>query len=124
MDYLTSYIEMIPAINYNHIDDALLESDVRMLTQLYFTYHHRCWCYRKLFRSFKRKDLALHMTASGLGVVGAVGVCVNSIALDVSGLGVTLHALTMKKNYSKEGGGLSICLHQLPERVEHIEGVP
>ena len=41
------------------------------------------------------------MTAFGLGVVGAVvSACVNPIALAVSGLGVTLHALTMKKNYS------------------------
>ena len=57
----------------------------------------------KLFRFFKHKDLALHMTASGLGVVSAVvGVCVNPIALAVSGLGVTLHALTMKKTYPKK----------------------
>ena len=68
-----------------------------------------------MFRSFKRKDLALQMTSSGLGIVGAlVGVCVNSIVLAVSRLGVTLHALTMKKNYSKN---VETC--QLSESVEH-----
>ena len=94
MDYLISYTEMIPPINFNHIDDDLSDSDIRMLTQLYLTYDYRCWCYRKLFRSFKRKDLVLQMTSAVLGVVSAVvGVCVNPIALVVGGLGATLHAL-------------------------------
>ena len=103
MDYLTSYIEMIPAINFNHIDDDLSESDIRMLTQLYLTYHNRCWCYRKMFRSLKRKDLALHVTSARLGAVGAtVRVFVNLIALNVVRLGAVLHAVTLKKNYPKK----------------------
>ena len=73
-----------------------------MLTQLYLTYHRRCWCYRKLFRSFKRKVLALHVTSAGLGAVCAtLCVFVNPIALSVAGLGAVLHAVTMKKNYPK-----------------------
>ena len=64
------------------------------------------------------------MTVSLVGVEGTVvGVCVNPIAVTVSGLGVTLHALTIKKNYPKKVQVCRICLHQISARVEHIEGM-
>ena len=56
----------VPAINFNHIDEALSEANIRMLARLYLTYHRKCWCYKQLFKSLKRKDLALHLVSSGL----------------------------------------------------------
>ena len=93
----------VPAINFNHIDDDLSEADIRMLARLYLTYHRKCWCYKQLFKSLKRKDLALHLVSPGLVAVGATSsVYVNPIALTATGLGMVLHALAKKKNYPKK----------------------
>lgn len=90
-------------ICFNHVDEGLSQDEVRMLSQYYHTTHHRCWCYKQLFHSFKRKDLALYLSSYVLVAVGAgVGVFINPVALAVTGLGVVLNALTKKKNYPKK----------------------
>ena len=63
------------------------------------------------------------MTASGLGVVGAVvGVYVNYIVLAVSGLGMTLHALIMKKNYPKKANACRFAYTSYQKELNTLKG--
>ena len=63
------------------------------------------------------------MTASGLGVVGAVvGVCVNYIVLAVSGLSMTLHALIMKKNYPKKANACRFAYTSYQKELKTLKG--
>ena len=92
-----------PIINFNYIDKNLDNETVQMLRKLYNTYHLKCWCYKQLFKSFKRKDLALNLTSAAFVAAGAtIGGIVSPIALVAAGVGVLLQAVNKKKNYSKK----------------------
>ena len=93
----------IPVFSFNYLDKNLPNDTVCMLRNLYKTYHLRCWCYKQLFKSFKRKDLALNLTSAALVAAGStVGVTINPIALIATGLGVILQVLNKKKKYSRK----------------------
>lgn len=93
-----------------------------MLTQLYLTYHHQCWCYRKLFRSFKHNDLALQMTAAGMGlwVQWWVSVWIPWVHLLIADWVWLYTCWTWRWIIPRKWRSLD-SLHQLSERVERIE---
>ena len=95
--------QKVPVISFNYIDKQLPPDTTKMLKEIYKTYHYRCWCYKQLYNSFKKKDLAVNLSSGILVATGAtVGGLVNPIALAVSGLGVLLQVIIRKKKYPKK----------------------
>ena len=92
-------------MDFNHISRKVTEEQVNELTNLYHTYHKQYWCYKKMFKKFKRMDLALKLSSVVFTTTGAVVgyVTLNPIFLAcVSGTGVLLQTITMQKNFSKK----------------------
>ena len=92
-------------MDFNHISRKLTKEQVNELTNLYHTYHKQYWCYKKMFKKFKRMDLALKLSSVVFTTTGAVvgSITLNPIFLAcVSGTGVLLQTITMQKNFSKK----------------------
>ena len=45
-------------MDFNHISRKLTQEQVNELTNLYHTYHKQYWCYKKMFKKFKRMGLS------------------------------------------------------------------
>ena len=89
-------------MDFNHISRKLTQEQVNELTKLYHTYHKQYWCYKKMFKKFKRMDLALKLSSVVFTTTGAVvgSVTLNPIFLVcVSGTGVLLQTITTQKNF-------------------------
>ena len=92
-------------MDFNHISRKLTQEQVNELTKLYHTYHKQYWCYKKMFKNFKRMDLALKLSSVVFTTTGAVvgSVTLNPIFLAcISGTGVLLQTITMQKNFPKK----------------------
>ena len=92
-------------MDFNHISRKLTQEQVSELTKLYHTYHKQYWCYKKMFKKFKRMDLALKLSSVVFTTTGAVvgSVTLNPIFLAcISGTGVLLQTITAQKNFSKK----------------------
>ena len=92
-------------MDFNHISKKLTETEASKLAKLYHIYHKQYWCYKKMFKSFKKFDLTLKISAVICTTVGAVvgAVTLNPIILGVvSGSGVVLSTITTQKNFSKK----------------------
>ena len=91
-------------MNFNHISKKLNAEQVVELKTLYCNYHKLFWCYKKMFKNYKKFDLCLKLTSVALTTTGAV---VGSLTLNpiimacVSGAGVFLQTITNQKNFSK-----------------------
>ena len=72
-------------MDFNHISRKLTQEQVNELTKLYHTYHKQYWCYKKMFKKFKRMDLALKLSSVVFTTTGAV---VGSVTLNPIFLGV------------------------------------
>lgn len=92
-------------MDFNHISKTLTEEKATALKKLYRFYHQQYWCYKKMFKKFKRLDLTLKLssvvlTTSGV-VVGAI--TLNPIILAcISGVGVSLQTITNHISLTKK----------------------
>jgi len=50
-------------MNCNHISKRLTEGQMSTLTSLFYIYHKRYWCYKKMFKKHRRLDLALKLSS-------------------------------------------------------------
>ena len=76
---------------FNHIDKSKTKEEIQEIKELYKYYHFKYWCYQKAYKYFKKLNLLLYMTSSGLIVVGAVadGLTANPAILgSMSGAGL------------------------------------
>lgn len=93
---------MKPIIDFNYISKDLSDDDCTMLKRLYRTYHLKAWCYKKMYKSYKYKDLFIAIASTGLMVAGGAGGILNPIILTITGVGLIIQVLAKKKKYAKK----------------------
>ena len=57
---------------FNHIDRSKTKEEIQEIKELYKYYHFKFWVFQKAYKHFKKLNLLLNITSSGLIVVGAV----------------------------------------------------
>ena len=90
---------------FNHIDNSLTESEIKILKDFYKHYHKKFWCFKKSFKRYKILDETLTLSGGGLVVIGTIagGITLNPIILGViNGLGVLVTSISKMKNYKKK----------------------
>ena len=58
--------------NFNHIVKTKTKEEIQEIKELYKFYHYRYWCYQKAYKYFKKLNLLINMSSSGLITIGAV----------------------------------------------------
>lgn len=58
--------------NLNHIDKTKTKEEIAEIKELYKYYHYRNWCYQQAYKYFKKLNLAINMTSTGLIALGTV----------------------------------------------------
>ena len=92
-------------MDFNHISRKLTQNQINELKSLYKTYHEQFWCYKRMFKKYKRNDIILKVTPIVLTTVGAaVGVITSNpiIIASLSGAGLMLQTITVQKNFTKK----------------------
>ena len=87
--------------NFNHIDQSKSEDQI----DLYKYYHYRFWCYQKAYKYFKKLNLAIYMSSTGLIVIGTVvgSVTLNpAILASITGTGLALKPYSETKDYKRK----------------------
>ena len=90
---------------FNHIDNSLSESEIKILKDFYKHYHKKFWCFKKSFKRYKILDETLTLSGGGLVVIETIagGITLNPIILGViNGLGVLVTSISKMKNYKKK----------------------
>ena len=90
---------------FNHIDKSKTKEEIQEIKELYKYYHFKLWIYQKVYKHFKKLNLLLNITSSGLIVVGAVagGLTANPAILgSMSGAGLVLNTFSETNDYKKK----------------------
>ena len=91
--------------DFNHIDPSLREEELEEIKKLFRFYHKRFWCLKRAHSRFKKMNLLINLTSSGLIAIGTIAgaATMNPIVLGViSGLGLIVKtAMEMKNLKSK-----------------------
>ena len=90
---------------FNHIDKSKTKEEIQEIKELYKYYHFKFWVYQKAHKYFKKLNLLLNMTSTGLIVVGTVvGSLTASPAIigSISGAGLALKTFSETKDYKKK----------------------
>ena len=61
--------------NFNHIDKTKTKEECQEIKELYKYYQYRYWCYQKAYKYFKKRNLPINMSFTGLIATGAVAGC-------------------------------------------------
>ena len=91
--------------NFNHLDKTKTEEEIAEIKELYKYYHYRFWCYQKAYKYFKKTNLAVNMTSTGLIVIGTVaGALTANLAIigSISGAGLALKTFSESKDYKRK----------------------
>ena len=91
--------------NFNHIDKSISQEKIFEIKALYKFYHKRFWCYKKTFKYFKRLNLAINLTSTGLVVIGTVTGCITlnvAVLASISGAGILVKTVSEIKDYKKK----------------------
>ena len=91
--------------NVNHIDKTKTEEAIAQIEELYKYYHYRFWCYQKAYKYFKKINLPINMSSTGLIVVGTIvgSVTLNpAILASIFGAGLALKAYSETKDYKRK----------------------
>ena len=91
--------------NFNHIDKNKTKEEIQEIKELYKYYHYKYWCHRQAFKHFKKLNLAINISSTGLIVIGAVagGLTSNPAILgSISGAGLVLKTLSDTKKYKRK----------------------
>ena len=87
--------------DFNHIDPHIQEEELEEIKNLFRFYHKRFWCLKRAHSRFKKMNLLMNLTSSGLVAIGAIagGVTMNPIVLGViSGVGLIVKTASEMKN--------------------------
>ena len=91
--------------DFNHIDPSLREEELEEIKELFQFYHKRFWCLKRAHSRFKKINLLMNLTSSGLIAIGTIAgaATMNPIVLGViSGVGLIVKtAMEMKNLKSK-----------------------
>ena len=91
--------------DFNHIDPHIQEEELEEIKKRFRFYHKRFWCLKRAHGRFKKMNLLINLTSSGLIAIGTIAgaATMNPIVLGViSGLGLIVKtAMEMKNLKSK-----------------------
>ena len=91
--------------DFNHIDPQIQEEELKEIKNLFRFYHKRFWCLKRAHSRFKKMNLLMNCTSSGLIAIGTIAgaATMNPIVLGViSGVGLIMKtAMEMKNLKSK-----------------------
>ena len=87
---------------FNHIDKSKTKEEIEEIKELYKYYHFKFWVYQKAHKYFKKLNLLLNMTSTGLIVVGTVVGSLTAIIGSISGAGLALKTFSETKDYKKK----------------------
>ena len=91
--------------DFNHIDPHIQEEELKEIKNLFRFYHKRFWCLKQAHSRFKKMNLLMNCTSSGLIAIGTIAgaATMNPIVLGViSGVGLIMKtAMEMKNLKSK-----------------------
>ena len=91
--------------HFNHIDKSKTEEENQEMKELYKYYHFKYWIYQKAYKYFKKLNLLLNMSSTGLIVIGKVagGLTANpAIIGSISGAGLALKTFYETKDYKNK----------------------
>ena len=90
--------------NFNNIDKNKSEQEIAEIKELYKYYHYRYLCYQKAYKYFKKLNLLINMSSTGLIAIKAVagGLTLNPAVLgSISGAGLALKTFSETKDYKR-----------------------
>ena len=58
--------------NFNHIDKTRTKEEIQEIKELYKYYHYIYWFYQKAYQYFKKLNLLINMSSTGLIAIRAV----------------------------------------------------
>ena len=90
---------------FNHIDNLLLEDEIKTIKEFYERYHNKFWCFKKTYKHFQILDKSINISGILLMIIRtiSVGLTMNPIILGVSnGVGIFLTNVGKIKNYKKK----------------------
>ena len=102
--------------HFNHINKSKTE-EIQEINELYKFYRYKFWCHQKAYKYFKKLNLLLNISSTGLIVIGAVGSGLTSnpaLLGSISGAGLVLKTLSDTKNYKKKNRDVKVCFFNLP----------
>ena len=91
--------------NFNHIDKTKTKEEIQEINELSRYYHYRYWCYQKVYKYFKKLNLLINMSSTGLIAIGAVagGLTLNPTVLgSISGASLAPKTFSETKDYKRE----------------------
>ena len=83
---------------FNHIDKSKTKEEIQEIKELYKYYHFKFWVFQKAYKHFKKLNLLLNITSSGLIVV-LVGVVAGSLTANPAILGSISGAVLVLKTF-------------------------
>ena len=87
--------------DFNHIDPRIQEEELEEIKKLFRFYHKRFWCLKRAHGRFKKMNLLINVTSSGLVAIGTIAgaATLNPIVLGViSGVGLIVKTANEMKN--------------------------
>ena len=87
--------------DFNHIDPHIQEEELEEIKNLFRFYHKRFWCLKQAHSRFKKMNLLMNCTSSGLIAIGTItgAATMNPIVLGViSGVGLIMKTAMEMKN--------------------------
>ena len=91
--------------NFNHIDKNKSKEQIQEIKELYKFYRYKFWCYQKAYKYFKKLNLAINMSSTGLIAIGAIagGLTLQPAILgSISGAGLALKNYSETKDYKRK----------------------
>ena len=91
--------------HFNHIDKSKTKEEIQEIKELYKYYHFKYWCYQKAYKYFKKLNLLLNMSSTGLIMIGTVagGLTANPAMIgSITGAGLALKTFSETKDYKKK----------------------
>ena len=107
--------------DFNHIDPHIQEEELEEIKNLFRFYHKRFWCLKQAHSRFKKMNLLINLTSSGLVAIGAIagGVTMNPIVLGViSGVGLIVKTASEMKNLKSKIEMAKFGLYNLRKNIE------
>ena len=91
--------------DFNHIDPHIQEEELEEIKKLFRFYHKRFWCLKQAHGRFKKMNLLMNLTSSGLVAIGTIvgAATMNPIVLGViSGVGLIVKTASEIKNWKSK----------------------
>ena len=101
---LSKLIIYMSVFNFSHIDKNKTKEEIQEIKELYKYYHYRYWCHQKAYKYFKKLNLAINMSSTGLIAIGAIagGLTLQPAIGSISGAGLALKTFSETKDYKRK----------------------